>query len=118
MVRCYSLDKNKLETESEREYINRICTVKSDLDMTWKEIAELFKDTLGIYYSPSYYSKNFKAGNFDTPVESVTSTASVTSECDGSCETCEELPECLAGWSEELSKKDAYIKEQLRKLAL
>ena len=119
MVKCYSLDKNKLENESDMEYINRICTIKSDLDMTWKEIAELFKDTLGMYYSPSYYSKNFKAGNFNTPIEAVTSsTNSVDGNCDGFCETCDELSGCLSDWSEELSNKDTYIKEQLRKLAL
>ena len=118
MVRCYSLDRNKLENESELEYIHRICTIKSELGMTWKEIAELFKDNLGIYYSPSYYSKNFKAGNFDTPVASVTSTATLESNCDGFCEGCEELPECLSEWSDDLSKKDTYIKEQLHKLAL
>ena len=118
MVRCYSLDRNKLENESEMEYINRICTIKSDLNMTWKEISELFKDTLGMYYSPSYYSKNFKAGNFETPVASVTSTATLESACDGFCETCDELPECLAEWSDELSSKDTYIKDQLHKLAL
>ena len=118
MVRCYSLDRNKLENESELEYIHRICTIKSELGMTWKEISELFKDNLGIYYSPSYYSKNFKAGNFDTPVASVTSTDALESNCDGFCETCEELPECLSEWSDDLSKKDTYIKEQLHKLAL
>lgn len=119
MVRCYSLDKNRLENESEMEYINRICTIKSDLKITWKEIAELFKDTLGIYYSPSYYSKNFKAGNFNTPVSSITtSTETTDDQCNGSCETCEDLSDCLAEWAKDLSKKDSYIKDQFHKLAL
>lgn len=114
MVRCYSLDKNKLENESEMEYINRICTVKTDLGMTWKQIAELFKDNLGKYYSPSYYSKNFKAGNFDTSVAPVTTATTSDTTCDSSYETCGNLSE----WSEELFKKDIYIKDQFRKLAL
>lgn len=104
MVRCYSLDKNKLNNETDIEYINRICTIKSNLGLTWKDISELFKDTIGLYRSPSYYSKNFKAGNFETPVGSVTTT---TDRSDSSCEQ-----------SEEYIKTDAYIKDQLHKLAL
>lgn len=118
MVRCYSLDKNKLDNETDLAYIQRICSIKSDLKMTWNDVAELFKDILGIYYSPSYYSKNFRAGKFDTPVESVTVTSETSSGCDSFCETCSELPSCLSEWSEELSRKDIAIKDQLHKLAL
>ena len=113
MVKCYSLDKNKLENESDMEYINRICTIKSDLGMTWKQIADLFKDNLGIYYSPSYYSKNFKAGNFNPKIENIT-----TSSCDGTCETCEELPSCLEDWATSLSDKEEYVNSKLHELAM
>ncbi len=113
MVKVLSLDTNKLENETDMEYINRICSVKKDLGYTWKQVAELFKDTLGIYYSPSYYSKNFKAGNFNPVIAAVT-----TSSCEGTCETCSGLPECLEEWSEELSKKEKYVNNKLRDLAI
>ena len=113
MVKVLSLDTNKLENETDMEYINRICSVKKDLGYTWKQVAELFKDTLGIYYSPSYYSKNFKAGNFNPVIAAVT-----TSSCEGTCETCSDLPECLEEWSEELSKKEKYVNNKLRDLAM
>lgn len=114
MVKVFSLDKNQLEHETNMEYINRICSVKDTLGMTWKEISELFKDTLGMYYSPSYYSKNFKAGNFNTNADESTTTSS----CEDMCETCDNLSDCLSDWAESLSSKDEYINTKLHELAL
>lgn len=113
MIYSMSLEKTKLEKESDMEYIYRICSLKEQLNLTWKQIAELFKDNLGIYYSPSYYSKNFKAGNFNAKIESIT-----TSSCDGTCETCDDLPECLSEWSEQLSDKEEYVNRKLHELAM
>ena len=112
MVRIFSLERTQLENESNMEYINRICSIKDDLKLTWKDIAELFKDTLGMYYSPSYYSKNFKAGNFDVQP------AHLTTSCEGMCETCDDLPECLTEWSDELINKEEYINNKLHELAM
>lgn len=113
MVRVLSLDKTQLEDETDMEYIHRICSVKEDLGMTWKEISELFKENLGMCYSPSYYSKNFKAGNFN-PVVNVETTTS----CDSMCETCDNLSECLVDWAESLSSKEDYVNNKLRELAM
>ena len=113
MVKVLSLDKTQLENETNMEYIHRICSVKEDLGMTWKEISELFKENLGMYYSPSYYSKNFKAGNFN-PVVNVETTTS----CDSMCETCDNLSECLVDWAESLSSKEDYVNNKLRELAM
>lgn len=115
MVKVLSLDTTKLENETDLAYINRLCSIKEDLKLTWKDIAELCKDNIGLYHSPSYYSKNYKAGNFDVQVESVTTS---TDDCDGNCETCDDLSLCLAGWSEELSKREEDLKQQQRKLSL
>lgn len=72
MVVITSLDLNQLDNESENEYIKRICSIKDTIGMTWKQVADHLNNSLSYDYCESWYRKNYKAGNFDIDVGSVT----------------------------------------------
>lgn len=117
MVIVTSLSEKPLENETQTEYINRMCCIKNDIDMTWKEIAEVINSNTGLTYSDSWYRKNYKNGSFEVQNESYV-TSSVAEDCDGACETCDDLKDCLKDWSEELLEKEQQLKDDMRKLAM
>ena len=115
MVKVTSLVKTKLPEETDLEYCNRICSIKDDLDMTWKEIAVFANHELGIQHSDSWYRKNYQAGNFSPKLEAVTTSSD---DCAGYCETCKDLPNCLNDWQNDLADKQADIDDKMRNLAM
>lgn len=116
MVTIYSLSTSKLDNESELDYINRICTIKQDLDFTWKDVAETINNELGTDFSDSWYRKNYAKGAFASKVAEVTTTS--TEDCAGNCEYCPELNDCLADWADNLSEEQQVVKELEHKLAM
>lgn len=78
MVVVTSLSRFKEDNETEIQFVNRLCSLKDELNLTWKEIAEICKDQLGYYYSESWYRKNYKRGAF-APVINATLTTSASS---------------------------------------
>lgn len=57
-------DFKPIETESEMEYIYRMCSHKNEYNLSWKILADIINKHLNYTYSESYYRKNFQAGNF------------------------------------------------------
>ena len=115
MVNVMSLCKTKLPEETDLEYCNRICSIKEELDMTWKEIATVANHELGVQHSYSWYSRNYRAGNFSPELGIVTTSSE---DCDEFCETCEELPNCLKDWKNDLAEKQSDIQNKMRNLAM
>lgn len=115
MVKITSLCKTKLPEETDLEYCNRICSIKDDLDMSWKEIAVFANNELGIQHSDSWYRKNYQAGNFSPKIETVTTSSD---DCNGFCETCDDLPNCLNDWQNDLVEKQSDIDDKMRILAM
>ena len=76
MVICYALEKTQLTNETNMEYMQRICSIKDTLSMTWKDVAELLNTNLNLRYSDSWYRKNYHNGTF-TPVPEFTTASSV-----------------------------------------
>ena len=64
MVIVQSLEKHKLENESASEFINRICSLKSELNLTWKNVAQLLNEELHYTYDESWYRKQYQSGAF------------------------------------------------------
>ena len=54
---------NKLETESEQEYIFRICSVKDEIG-TWQTVADIINNALSCSHSESYYRKLYQRYKF------------------------------------------------------
>lgn len=115
MVIVTSLNKTQLENESDLEFMKRICSIKSELNMTWKDVSEHLNSTLGLNYSESWYRKNYNNGSFEQTVASVTTSSD---NCEGPCEDCKELPNCLHDWSEDLLGKEEELKELQHRLSL
>ena len=115
MVKITSLCKTKLPEETDLEYCNRICSIKDDLNMSWKEVAVFANNELGTQRSDSWYRKNYQAGNFSPKIATVTTSSD---DCNGFCETCEDLPNCLNDWHEDLVEKQSDINDQMRLLAM
>ena len=64
---------NKLETESDAEFIYRLCSVKNDLGLSWPEVAEIANEELNYNYSESYYRKGFKKDTFTPTIAEASS---------------------------------------------
>ncbi len=54
----------KLETESNIEYIYRVCSMKDAHDLTWAQIRDIINNELGYEYSESWYRKGYKNNSF------------------------------------------------------
>ena len=76
MVIITSLDLNKLEGESDIQYIKRLCTVKDDLKMSWRKLAIHLNKELGLMHNESWYRRNFRGGAFEDTIQSYTTTSS------------------------------------------
>lgn len=113
MVICLSLEKTPHEGESTLEYIDRICTIKNDLNLTWRDVSDLLNNQLGTSYSESWYRKKFKNNEFKPSIEILTTSSSEddSDTCEGPCETCNGLSECLDEWSKELLDKETKLKD-------
>lgn len=79
MVLIYDLSTSKLNNESDVEFIQRMCSNKEALDLTWKELTEILNNELGYSYSESYYRKHFILGDF-VSIQSHTTSASSTND--------------------------------------
>ena len=55
---------DKLDTESNIEYIYRMCTRRELYNLTWQELSEILNSQLGCNKSESYYRKGYKNGKF------------------------------------------------------
>lgn len=55
---------SKLDTESNIEYIYRVCSMKEPHSLTWPQVRDIINTELGYEYSESYYRKGFKNNNF------------------------------------------------------
>lgn len=123
MVIVYDSDTSKKSTESELEYVQRMCSTKAINKLTWKGLTELLNETLGYSFSESYYRKHFTSGDFaKTVVSETTSTAESTytycnaSDCEGECSKCDDLPVCLETWKEELLSTEEKVDEKMLKM--
>lgn len=123
MVIVYDSDTSKKSTESELEYVQRMCSTKAINKLTWKGLTELLNETLGYSFSESYYRKHFTSGDFaKTVVSETTSTAGstytycTTSDCEGECSKCDDLPVCLETWKEELLSTEEKVDEKMLKM--
>lgn len=56
---------NKLECETVKNYIRRMCADRIKNGLTWFEVRDLINEELGTNFSESYYRKNYALGNFD-----------------------------------------------------
>lgn len=54
----------KIESETKLDYINRVCGLKDEFDLTWTEVAALINEELDVNYSDSWYRKNYAAKSF------------------------------------------------------
>lgn len=54
---------NKLENESNEQYIFRVCQMKDQLGYTWKEIGDIINKELGNNYDESAYRKQYQHFN-------------------------------------------------------
>ena len=124
MVIVYDSDTTKKSTESELEYVQRMCSTKAINKLTWKGLTELLNETLGYSFSESYYRKHFTSGDFAQPVGTVETTSNATAEstytyatdCGGECSKCDDLPVCLETWKEELLSTEEKIDEKMLKM--
>lgn len=125
MVIVYDSDTTKKSTESELEYVQRMCSTKAINKLTWKGLTELLNETLGYSFSESYYRKHFSSGDFAKTVVSETtsnSTAESTytyctaADCSGECSKCDDLPVCLESWKEELLSTEEKVDEKMLKM--
>ena len=116
MVIVTSLEKHKLEGEQNNQFINRLCSLKNDLNLTWKNLATIINDELGFNYDESWYRKNYKAGAFNDPEPVVTTTS--TDDCCGNCNYCpEETKNACEAEVAEL-EYEASLNEKLRQIQL
>lgn len=120
MVIVYDSDTNKKPTESELEYVQRMCSTKAANKLSWKGLTELLNETLGYSFSESYYRKHFNSGDFakapvgetTTNVEDIHTYCDVAQDCSGECSKCDDLPVCLETWKEELVSAEEKINEK------
>lgn len=56
---------SKTSSESEFEYCMRICDLKDEYDLSWKDIAEIINSELNTNYSPDKYRKAYYKYNTD-----------------------------------------------------
>lgn len=56
----------KLSSESNLEYIYRVCSMKDSQNLTWPQIRDIINSELGLEYSESYYRKGYKNNSFPT----------------------------------------------------
>ena len=52
-------------SETNDEYINRICSSKDRFDLTWSDVADIINTTLMYDYSESHYRKNYRKSLVD-----------------------------------------------------
>ena len=125
MVIVYDSDTTKKPTESELEYVQRMCSTKAANKLSWKGLTELLNNTLGYSFSESYYRKHFNSGDFVKTPEFETSssataestyTYSAATDCSGECSKCDDLPVCLEAWKEELISAEDKIDEKMLKM--
>ena len=115
MVKITSLSYTQLPNETPIEYMQRICSIKDDLNLTWKEVAKVLNTELELRYSESWYRKNYMKGSFMTIDEpTITTSACSTS----SCEDCVDMPDCLMEWADDVAAKEKDIQERMRALAM
>ena len=118
---AYDSNMEKLETESELEYIQRMCATKDINKMSWKSLAEFINSKLQFHYSESWYRKNFSEGNFASQITSEqieSSTLTTSEECNGECRECEHLTECMMLIKADLDDQEARINEKTDALKL
>lgn len=120
MVIVESLETRKLPYETDGQFLNRLCSVKETLKLTWKKIAEIANEELNLSYSESWYRRNYQAGAFDE-TEYVTTSAS-SDYCTGDCNGCLNFDDCLSEYNSavqsELIDKEQQIEDKLTKLKL
>ena len=51
---------DKKSSETNDEYINRICSSKDRFDLTWFDVTDIINNTLGCNYSESHYRKSYR----------------------------------------------------------
>ena len=120
-VIVYDSNLEKLNNESQLEYIQRICATKDVNKMSWKAVAEFLNSKLDISYSDSWYRKNFQSGNFVTKVvedQVNNSSTETTNDCNGECRDCEHLSECMMLIKSDLDDQEARIDEKTDALKL
>ena len=118
---AYDSNMEKLETESNLEYIQRMCATKDINNMSWKSLTEFLNGRLQLHYSDSWYRKNFSAGNFAAEItdEQVSQSELTTSEeCNGDCKDCEHFNECMMLIKADLDDQEARINEKTDALKL
>lgn len=59
----------KLKNETKLDFIYRVCSLKDEINLSWKEVQEILNDQLGVNYSDSYYRKGFKNNCFPAFIE-------------------------------------------------
>lgn len=115
MVNVTSLSYTQLPNETAAEYMQRICSNKDSMELTWKEVAKVLNTELALQYSESWYRKNYMKGAFTTMNEpTITTSACSTS----TCEDCEDMPDCLLEWAEDVAAKEKDIQQRMRALAM
>ena len=118
---AYDSNMEKLDTESQLEYIQRMCATKDINNMSWKSLSNFLNSKLQLHYSESWYRKNFSEGNFASQItaEQMESSEITTSEdCNGECRECEHLTECMMLIKAELDDQEARINEKTDALKL
>jgi len=110
MVVTYNADLEMSATETKMEYIQRICANKDILNLSWKQLQQMFNEKFGYTYSESYYRKNYIAGNFISIPEATTTYA-----------TCnvEEFDEVYKLKSERVKLRDerAYVNSKIARMS-
>lgn len=76
MVIVTSLSTNKLDHESDLQFFKRLCDIKSDIGITWKELANIVEAECGVRHSESWYRRNYNAGAFDESLVGTVTTSS------------------------------------------
>ena len=118
---AYDSNMEKLDTESQLEYIQRMCATKDINNMSWKSLSNFLNSKLQLHYSESWYRKNFSEGNFASQItaEQMESSEITTSEdCNGECRECEHLTECMMLIKADLDDQEARINEKTDALKL
>lgn len=118
---AYDSNMEKLETESQLEYIQRMCATKDINNLSWKSLSNFLNNKLQLHYSESWYRKNFSEGNFASQItaEQMESSEVTTSEdCNGECRECEHLTECMMLIKADLDDQEARINEKTDALKL
>lgn len=53
------MEYNRLENESDKDLINRICSEKDNIG-SWQDVANIINNILGTTFTESKYRKNFR----------------------------------------------------------